>query len=85
MQTAKNNAVINWMPHYIARAPEVGARALVFGASSSEETHGLFVPDCKISPVYGMGWGEQGLALQERFWRELKEKLEAIRTGVTEV
>lgn len=83
LQTSKNNAIINWMSDHAARAPEVGARTLVYGASCPPDVHGQYVPDCKVSPVYGMGWGKEGEKLQERVWVELREILEGVKRGVT--
>jgi len=67
----------------IARPSEVGARTLVHGASAGPETHGQYVPDCKVTPTKGLCRGTQGKKLQKRVWEELKEKLEVIRGGVT--
>jgi len=66
-----------------ARPTEVGARTLVYGASTGPESHGQYLPDCKITPTGGLTKGKEGVELQQRFWLELKAKLEAIRPGVT--
>ncbi|KAI9849757.1 MAG: hypothetical protein M1838_006258 [Thelocarpon superellum] len=67
----------------LARPTEVGARTLVHGASVGPESHGQYLPDCKITPTAGLTKGETGAELQNRFWVELKQKLDAIRPGVT--
>ena len=67
----------------IARETEVGARTIVYGASAGPETHGQYVPDCKVSATSGLTAGSAGTELQARVWTELKDKLEAIRPGVT--
>jgi hypothetical protein len=67
----------------LARPTEVGARTLVYGASVGPESHGIYVPDCKITPTVGPTKGKAGEELQNRVWAELKQKLEAIRPGVT--
>ena len=67
----------------LARRTEVGARTLVHGASVGPESHGQYVPDCKITPTAGLTKGKEGDELQERVWAELRQKLEAIQTGVT--
>lgn len=67
----------------LARATEVAARTLVYGASAGPETHGEYLPDCKIK---GTGWltkGKQGAELQERVWVELRERSEGVQRGVT--
>jgi hypothetical protein len=55
----------------------------VYGASVGPEAHGQYVPDCKITPTVGLTKGEKGVKLQSLVWEELKQKLEAIRSGVT--
>ncbi|KAK1750355.1 hypothetical protein QBC47DRAFT_393959 [Echria macrotheca] len=68
----------------LARPAEVGARTLVYGASASKDTHGQYLPDCKITqPNRGLAKGKAGEELQKRVWTELKTKLETIRPGVT--
>jgi len=68
----------------VARPVEVGARTLVYGASAGVDTHGQYLPDCKITPPNrGLLKGKTGEALQRRVWEELKVKLESIRQGVT--
>lgn len=53
------------------------------GASVGPESHGQYVPDCEITPTVGLTKGKAGADLQDWFWVELKQKLEAIRPGVT--
>ncbi|KAK7418098.1 hypothetical protein QQZ08_011385 [Neonectria magnoliae] len=65
------------------RPTEVGSRTLVHGASAGPESHGQYVPDCKITPTKGLTAGPAGAELQDRIWVELKQKLEGIRPGVT--
>lgn len=67
----------------LCRPAEVGSRTLVYGASVGGESHGQYVPDCKITPTKGLTRGKSGSELQSRVWEELKEKLEDIRPGVT--
>lgn len=68
-----------------ARTSEVGSRTLVHGASAGPESHGQYVPDCKITPTEGLCKGRAGVELQNRIWLELKDKLERIHTGVTKI
>jgi NAD(P)-dependent dehydrogenase (short-subunit alcohol dehydrogenase family) len=67
----------------LCRPTEVGSRTLVYGASAGPESHGQYVPDCKITPTRGLTKGEAGAELQARVWAELRKKLEGIRPGVT--
>ena len=57
----------------------------MYGASVGPESHGQYVPDCKITPTGGLCKGKAGAKLQERVWVELREKLEGIRPGVTDL
>ena len=67
------------------RTAAVGARTLVHGASAGAESHGQYLPDCKITPTKGLASGKEGKQLQERVWEELKEKLEEIKKAVTDL
>jgi len=68
----------------LCRKPEVGARTLVHGACAGPESHGQYLPDCKITPTSkGLCKGPEGDKLQKRVWDELREKLDGIRPGVT--
>jgi hypothetical protein len=67
----------------LARRAEVGSRTLVYGGSAGSETHGQYLPDCKITPTKGLCKGEAETELQKRVWEELRQKLETIRPGVT--
>ncbi|KAF7545470.1 hypothetical protein G7Z17_g9143 [Cylindrodendrum hubeiense] len=75
--------VVRMATKMVARPTEVGARTLVYGASAGPETHGQYLPDCKITVTKGLTQGSAGVELQNRTWEELKQKLEAIQRGVT--
>lgn len=77
------NLAVRILIKSIARPTEVGARTLIYGAGVGSETHGQYVPDCKITPTKGLTEGEAGMELQAEVWQELKAKLEAVRPGVT--
>lgn len=77
------NRVVQIVKNILCRPTEVGARTLVYGASAGANTHGQYLPDCKITPMKGLAKGKEGMELQNRVWMELKEKLEQIRPGVT--
>ncbi|KAL9094942.1 MAG: hypothetical protein Q9165_002892 [Trypethelium subeluteriae] len=78
-----SSLIARFMLRILCRRPEVGARTLVNGASAGVESHGQYVPDCKITPTKGLTEGPDGVELQRRIWEELKQKLETIRPGVT--
>lgn len=79
----QNNLAIRIIKKILCRPTEVGARTLVYGAGAGPESHGQYLPDCKITPMVGPMKGEKGAELQSRVWEELKQKLEAIQPGVT--
>ncbi|KAF2093001.1 retinol dehydrogenase [Rhizodiscina lignyota] len=78
-----SGAAVDLAKKILCRPSEVGARTLVYGASAGPESHGQYVPDCKIKPTGGLTKGEAGEKLQKRVWVELRDKLEGILPGVT--
>ncbi|KAL9071685.1 MAG: hypothetical protein Q9157_005382 [Trypethelium eluteriae] len=78
-----SSLIARFILRVLCRRPEVGARTLTNGASAGTESHGQYVPDCKITPTKGLTKGSTGAELQRRVWEELEQKLEAIRPGVT--
>lgn len=77
--------LVDIMMNVFCRPTEVGSRTLVYGASVGPESHGQYVPDCKIRPTKGLCKGEEGAKLQERVWVELRQKLEKVKPGVTSI
>ena len=75
--------VIRVLKKVLLRPSRVGAHTLVYGASAGPESHGQYLPDCEITPTGGLTKGKEGAALQARVWKELSQKLEAIRPGAT--
>lgn len=78
-----DNFAIRILMKILARKTEVGSRTLVYGASVGEQSHGQYVPDCKITATKGLTQGKAGAELQNRVWLELKQKLETIQLGLT--
>lgn len=78
-----DNCAVRIAKTAVCRPTEVGARTLVYGASIGPESHGQYVPDCKITPTAGLTKGEKGAELQQRVWEELRDKLEASHAGST--
>lgn len=78
-----SSAAINRLMKLLGRTCEVGSRTLVHGAGVGPESHGKYVPDTKITALKGLDSGKQGAGVQEKFWEELKVKLELIQPGVT--
>ncbi|PQE32540.1 short-chain dehydrogenase protein [Rutstroemia sp. NJR-2017a WRK4] len=78
-----DNFVVRALTKIFARPTEVGARTLVYGASARSESHGQYLPDCKMKETVGLTKGKAGAELQEKVWLELRLKLEAIQEGIT--
>ncbi len=70
----------------LGRTTEVGSRTLVAGAIAGPESHGQYMTDSKVAASKGLAKeGDKAADLQHRFWLELKEKLEGIIPGVTDL
>lgn len=67
----------------IARSTEVGSRTLLHGGAQNASSHGCYLSGCQISEPSPLIMGPGGDELQERVWREIVTKLEAIQPGVT--
>ena len=80
-----DSRAIRFIIKLLTRPTEVGARTLVYGASAGSESHGQYLPDCKITQTKGLTKGQAGTELQNQVWLELEQKLEAIRPGITSV
>lgn len=81
-----DNLAISAFVAVLARTTEVGSRTLVHaGTEAGEESYGQYLSDCKVQKCAKLVEGPEGKELEERVWRELSEKLEAISPGVTKV
>lgn len=80
-----NSAAARVALRLLGRPAEVGARTLIHGACVGPESHGQYLPDCKITPLKGIASGKRGAQLQQRVWTELRQKLDGIKQGVTDV
>ncbi|TVY13336.1 Short chain dehydrogenase sol3 [Lachnellula arida] len=78
-----SDVVVHFVQSTLGRTTEVGSRAMVHGASSRGESHGQYLPDCKIERPTGLCQGEKAAEIQSNVWEELKGKSEAIQPGVT--
>lgn len=84
-EVTDNSAIARGLIKILARPTAVGARTLIYGACAGPETHGQYLPDCKITRPKGLLKGEAGVEVQKRVWSELKVVLEGIQRGVTEL
>jgi len=76
-------AIIGFIMSIMARTTEVGSRTLVHaGTKAGTESHGKYLADCKVTKCAKLVEGPEGPELEDRVWKELSEKLEAIQPGV---
>jgi len=70
----------------VARTTEAGSRTLVHAAGPDVGvgTHGKFLMNCQVYPNGPNVESDEGKALEERFGKELVQKLEEIRPGIYE-
>lgn len=66
-----------------ARTTEQGGRTLVHAASQGPETHGQYLSNCQITLPAPLVLSPVGFVTQNRVWKELTEKFEAIKPGIT--
>jgi hypothetical protein len=71
------------MRFLLARKTEVGSRTLVHAGTSGVESHGKYLSDCKITEPSAFVRSDEGKRSQEKVWKELIEKLEGIKSGIT--
>lgn len=68
---------------FLARSTEVGSRTLVHAASAGPETHGQYLSFAsKIELPSDYVQSSEGYEVQNRFWDELIQKLEAVSPGI---
>jgi hypothetical protein len=67
----------------LACPAEVGARTIVYGACAGPESHGQYVPECRIEASKGVCQTKDVVKVQKALWKELGVKLENIQHGVT--
>lgn len=65
-----------------ARSTETGSRTLVDATCKGPESHGKYCTDCQIRDPAPFVLSEEGKKTQERAWKELSQKLEAIQPGI---
>ncbi|KAF2278186.1 putative short-chain dehydrogenase [Westerdykella ornata] len=68
---------------FVARSTEAGSRNLVYAGLQGPESHGHYVSDCQVHLPSKWVMSTQGWEVQRRVWKEIVEKLEKIKTGVT--
>jgi retinol dehydrogenase 12 len=67
----------------LARTTEVGSRTLFAGAVGREESHGMYMSDCKVKEPSAFVRSEDGLKTQKKAYEQLLKLLEGVEPGVT--
>ncbi|KAI1302247.1 NAD(P)-binding protein [Xylaria venustula] len=67
----------------LARSTEEGSRVLVNGLLAGPETNGQFLVNCKVQTPSNHVTSDWGQEVQARFFKELVDKLDKIRPGVS--
>ncbi|KAG9188112.1 hypothetical protein G6011_02035 [Alternaria panax] len=75
--------ILAFMRFLLARKTEVGSRTLVHAGTSGVESHGKYLSDCEITEPSAFVRSDDGKRSQEKVWKELIEKLEGVRAGIT--
>jgi hypothetical protein len=79
-----NTPIVRVAKKILARQAEAGARTIVYGACAGPESHGQYMPDCRIEAPAGVCQKEDTQNVQKALWKELGVRLEGIRHGVTD-
>ncbi|KAI1363856.1 NAD(P)-binding protein [Xylaria arbuscula] len=67
----------------MARTAEEGSRVLVHGVLAGSETNGEYLANCKIESPSSHITSDWGQEVQGRFFKELLDKLEKLRPGIS--
>lgn len=67
----------------LARTTEAGSRTLFAGAVAGEESHGMYMSDCKAKEPSAFVRSEDGLKTQKRVYEQLLKLLEDVEPGIT--
>lgn len=67
----------------LARTTEAGSRTLFAGAVAGEESHGMYMSDCKVKEPSAFVRSEDGLKTQKKVYEQLLKLLEGVEPGST--
>jgi hypothetical protein len=79
-----NTPIVRMAKRVLARPAEAGARTIVYGACAGPESHGQYVPDCRIEAPAGVCQKEDTEKMRKVLWKELGVRLEGIQHAVTD-
>jgi retinol dehydrogenase 12 len=67
----------------LARTTEAGSRTLFAGAVAGEESHGMYMSDCKVKEPSAFVRSEDGVKTQTKVYEQLLKLLEGMEPGIT--
>jgi retinol dehydrogenase-12 len=67
----------------LARTTEVGSRTLFAGAVAGEESHGMYMSDCKAKEPSAFVRSVDGGETQKKAYEQLLKLLESVEPGIT--
>ncbi|RCI07477.1 hypothetical protein L249_4557 [Ophiocordyceps polyrhachis-furcata BCC 54312] len=67
-----------------SRSPEKGSRTLMTAAFAGDESHGLWMTNCRLHQWPPLMDGDEGERLSEKFWHELLGVLDDFDPGVSD-
>jgi retinol dehydrogenase 12 len=76
-------AAIKVLRLFLARSTEVGSRTLLAGACSGEDSHGMYMSDCKNQKVASWIETEDGARVQKKVYEQMLAVLEGIEPGIS--
>lgn len=69
----------------IARTTEVGSRTLFAGAVGGEESHGMYMSECKVKEPSAFVGSVDGMQTQKEVYKQLLKILEGIEPGIAKM
>ncbi len=66
----------------LARTTEVGSRTLFAGTVAGEESHGMYMHDCRVKEPSSFVRSEEGLKTQKKVYKQLMAILESTEPGI---
>jgi len=67
----------------LARTTEEGSRTLFAGAVAGEESHGMYMSDCKVKEPSAFVRSKDGLDTQKKVYEQLLKVLEGVEPEIT--
>jgi retinol dehydrogenase-12 len=61
----------------------MGSRTLIAGTLAGEESHGMYMSDCRVQEPSDFVRSDEGMKTQKEVYRQLLEILEELQPGIT--